>query len=97
MEMRTNTGSLVMQRTVKVHDIHPTIEIAFVNSNNTVLDRIIDDDDEYIRVNVQDVDDLIGTYLGDIELSWPGFGSITLPIEGQVGGSEVAIKLDLPT
>ena len=97
MEMRTNTGSLVMQRTVKVHDIHPTIEIAFVNSNNTVLDRIIDDDDEYIRVNVQDVDDLLGTYLGDIELSWPGFGSITLPIEGQVGGSEVAIKLDLPT
>ena len=97
MEMRTNTGGLVMQRTVKVHDIHPTIEIEFVNSNNTVLDRIIDDGDEFIQVRVQDVDDLPGTYLGDIELSWPGFGSITLPIEGQVGGSEVTVKLNPPT
>ena len=96
MEMRTNTGSLVMQRTIKVEDIHPTIDIQFVNSNNTELDRIIDNDDEFILVRVEDVDDTLGTYLGDIELSWPGFGSITLPIEGQVGGAEVTIKLNPP-
>ena len=96
MEMRTNTGSLVMQRTIKVEDIHPTIDIRFVNSNNTTLDRIIDNNDEFIIVRVEDVDDTLGTYLGDIELSWPGFGSITLPIEGQVGGAEVAIKLNPP-
>ena len=92
MEMRTNTGSLVMQRTIKVEDIHPTIDIRIVNSNNTELDRIIDNDDEFIVVRVEDVDNNLGTYLGDIELSWPGFGSITLPIEGQVGGAEVNIN-----
>ena len=97
MEMRTNTGSLVMQRMIKVEDIHPTIDVKFVNSNNTELDRIIDNDDEFIVVNVDDVDDVLGTYLGDIELLWPGYGSITLPIEGQVGGSEVAIKLNPPS
>ena len=96
MEMRTNTGSLVMQRTIKVEDIHPTIDVQFVNSNKTTLDRIIDNDDEFIVVSVQDVDDLLGTYLGDIEVSWPGFGSITLPIEGQVGGAEVTIKINPP-
>ncbi|MCH1442682.1 MAG: hypothetical protein L7U53_02310, partial [Candidatus Poseidoniaceae archaeon] len=37
------------------------------------------------------------TYLGDIVLAWPGFGSITLPIEGQVGGAEVTIKLNPPS
>ena len=47
MEMRTNTGSLVMQRMIKVEDIHPTIDVKFVNSNNTELDRIIDNDDEF--------------------------------------------------
>ena len=96
IEMRTNTGSLVMQRMIKVEDIQPTIDIKFVNSNNTELDRIIDNDDEFIVVNVDDVDDILGTYLGDIELLWPGYGSITLPIEGQVGGSEIAVKLNPP-
>jgi len=96
MEMRTNTGSLVMQRTIKVEDVHPTIDIRFVNSNNTELDRIIDNDDEFIIIRVEDVDDIFGTYLGDIELSWPGFGSLTLPLEGQVGGDEVTIQLNPP-
>ena len=96
MEMRTNTGSLVMQRTIKVEDVHPTIDIRFVNSNNTELDRIIDNDDEFIIIRVEDVDDTFGTYLGDIELSWPGFGSLTLPLEGQVGGDEVTIQLNPP-
>ncbi|MBT3652301.1 MAG: hypothetical protein HN541_03215, partial [Euryarchaeota archaeon] len=96
MEMRTNTGSLVMQRTIKVEDVHPTIDIRFVNSNNTELDRIIDSDDEFIIIRVEDVDDTFGTYLGDIELSWPGFGSLTLPLEGQVGGDEVTIQLNPP-
>jgi hypothetical protein len=97
MEMRTNTGSLVMQRTIKVEDVHPTIDIRFVNSNNTELDRIIDSDDEFIIIRVEDVDDIFGTYLGDIELSWPGFGSLTLPLEGQVGGDEVTIQLNPPS
>jgi hypothetical protein len=97
MEMRTNTGSLVMQRTIKVEDVHPTIDIRFVNSNNTELDRIIDNDDEFIIIRVEDVDDIFGTYLGDIELSWPGFGSLTLPLEGQVGGDEVTIQLNPPS
>ena len=97
MEMRTNTGSLVMQRTIKVEDIHPTIDIQFVNSNNTSLDRIIDNDDEFMVVRVEDVDDSVGTYLGDIVLSWPGFGSITVPIEGQVGGAVVIVKLNPPS
>ena len=97
MEMRTNTGSLVMQRTIKVEDVHPTIDIRFVNSNNTELDRIIDNDDEFIIIRVEDVDDTFGTYLGDIELSWPGFGSLTLPLEGQVGGDEVTIQLNPPS
>ena len=96
MEMRTNTGSLVMQRTIKVEDVHPTIDIRFVNSNNTELDRIIDNDDEFIIIRVEDIDDIFGTYLGDIELSWPGFGSLTLPLEGQVGGDEVTIQLNPP-
>ena len=97
MEMRTNTGSLVMQRTIKVEDIHPTIDIQFVNSNNTSLDRIIDNDDEFMVVRVEDVDDSVGTYLGDIVFSWPGFGSITVPIEGQVGGAVVTVKLNPPS
>ena len=97
MEMRTNTGSLVMQRTIKVEDIHPTIDIQFVNSNNTSLDRIIDNDDEFMVVHVEDVDDSVGTYLGDIVFSWPGFGSITVPIEGQVGGAVVTVKLNPPS
>ena len=62
-----------------------------------ILIMIDDYYDDFDDNDVDDVDDVLGTYLGDIELQWPGYGSITLPIEGQVGGSEVAIKLNPPS
>ena len=96
IELRKNDGSLVAQRSIQVDDAAPVIELFFENSSNTSIDRIIDNDDEYLRIVVSDVDDFVNMYLADIEIDWPGYGLQVLSAEGSVNDGEVRIKLHLP-
>ena len=96
IELRKNDGSLVAQRSIQVDDAPPTLELFFENSSNSSIDRIIDNDDEYLRIVVSDADNFVNPYLADVEIDWPGYGLQVLSAEGLVNEGEVRIKSNLP-
>ena len=96
VEMRKDDGSLVAQRTIMVEDRAPQVQLFFENESNSTIDRIVDNDDEYIRIVVQDEDDLVNAYLGDVEIDWPGYGLQVLSVEGFVNEGEIQMRLQPP-
>ncbi|MGB1365497.1 MAG: TIGR03790 family protein [Candidatus Poseidoniaceae archaeon] len=96
IEMRKGDGSLVAQRSVRIEDKAPQIQLLFENESNASIDRIVDNDDEYLRIVVSDVDDFANSYLADIQIDWPGFGLQVLSAEGMVNDGHVKIALVPP-
>ena len=96
VEMRKDDGSLVSQRTIGVDDKAPQIELLFINNSNASIDRIIDNEDEFLRVTVSDEDDFVNAYLADVEIVWPGYGLQVLTAEGFVNEGEILIQLEPP-
>ena len=79
-----------------VEDRAPQVQLFFENESNSTIDRIVDNDDEYIRIVVQDEDDLVNAYLGDVEIDWPGYGLQVLSVEGFVNEGEIQMRLQPP-
>ncbi len=96
VEMRDDDGSLVAQRSVQVADAAPQIQLFLENESKASIDRIVDNDDEYLRIVVSDVDDFANTYLADIEIDWPGFGLQVVSIEGMVNDGETVVDVTPP-
>ena len=96
VEMRKDDGSLVAQRSVRIEDQVPQIQMFFENESKASIDRIVDNADEFLRIIVWDVDDFANAYLADIEIDWPGFGLQVISIEGTINGGEVIIDLNPP-
>ena len=96
VEMRKDDGSLVAQRTIMVEDRAPQVQLFFEDESNSTIDRIVDNDDEFIRIVVHDEDDLVNAYLGDVEIDWPGYGLQVLSVEGFVNEGEIKMRLQPP-
>ncbi len=96
VEMRDDDGSLVAQRSLQVADAAPQIQLFLENESKASIDRIVDNDDEYLRIVVSDVDDFANTYLADIEIDWPGFGLQVVSIEGMVNDGETVVDVKPP-
>ena len=97
VEMRKDDGSLVSQRVIQVEDMAPQIQLFFENTSSSSIDRIIDNDDEFLRIVVTDEDDFVNSYLADVEIDWPGYGLQVLSVEGLVNEGDVMVKLMPPT
>ena len=98
-EVRAPTGSLLLQRTVRVADMPPQLELNVQNDQGTVLDRVVGNGMEHLRVTVQDVDDPETSFVGDVTIQWPGGQAILLPLDIPAGTSTVVVhleKLDVP-
>jgi len=96
IEMRKDDGSLVTQRTILIEDKVPQIQLFFENNSTASIDRIVDNDDEFLRIVVFDEDDFVNAYLADVEIDWPGYGLQVLSAEGFVNQGEIRIKLVPP-
>lgn len=96
IEMRKDDGSLVTQRTILIEDKVPQIQLFFENNSTASIDRIVDNDDEFLRIVVFDDDDFVNAYLADVEIDWPGYGLQVLSAEGFVNQGEIRIKLVPP-
>ncbi|MBF14940.1 MAG: hypothetical protein CMA97_05445 [Euryarchaeota archaeon] len=96
IEMRKDDGSLVTQRTILIEDKVPQIQLFFENNSTASIDRIVDNDDEFLHIVVFDEDDFVNAYLADVEIDWPGYGLQVLSAEGFVNQGEIRIKLVPP-
>ena len=94
LEVRTDTGSLLLQRTLRVADQAPVLTVHIESTNGTTLDRVVGNGEEQIRIGVSDVDDPNTSFVGDLTLQWPGGEPIQLPLDIAEGESEVLMPLD---
>ena len=93
LEVRTDAGSLLLQRTLRVADQAPVLTVQVESTNGTALDRVVGDGDEQIRIEVADVDDPNTSFVGDLTLQWPGGEPIQLPLDIGQGEREVVMPL----
>ena len=96
IEMRKDDGSLVAQRMIQIEDIVPVIQLSIEDETNASIDRIVDNDNEFLRIVVHDQDDFVNAYLADVEIDWPGYGLQINSVEGMVNEGELRIKLNPP-
>ena len=94
LEVRTDAGSLLLQRTLRVADRAPVLTVHVESTNGTVLDRVVGNAEEQVRIEVADVDDPNTSFVGDLTLQWPGGEPIQLPLDIGQGEREEVISLD---
>ena len=87
IELRTTTGSLLLQRQFKVLDIAPTLTVTVENEQGEPLDRLVGNGLEYIVTMVEDVDDPNPTFVGDAFVQWPGGAPAQTPIDIEANAS----------
>ncbi len=93
IELRENTGSLLLQRTVRVADKSPEVTVRVETSSGTPLDRVVGDGNERVRVVVEDADDPQTSFIGDLTVQWPGGEPVQLPLD--IAGTENSTVIPL--
>lgn len=81
LELRDHTGSLLLQRTVRVADQSPEVTIRVETISGDPLDRVVGDGNEQVRILVEDVDDPMTSFIGDLTVQWPGGEPVQLPLD----------------
>lgn len=81
LEVRTVTGSLLLQRQFEVLDVAPTLTVSAENQLGEPLDRLVGNGLEYIVTNLSDIDDPNPTFVGDAYIQWPGGAPSQTPID----------------
>ncbi len=99
VEVREPTGSLLLQRTVRVADMPPQLELHLEDELGEPLDRVVGNGKERLRVTVQDVDDPGTPFVGDVTIQWPGGMAIQLPLDIPADANTTILpleRLDVP-
>ena len=94
VEVRTISGSLLLQRTLAVDDHPPELTIQIESMEGWPLDRVVGNGNERVRVGVSDVDDPNTSFVGDIVVQWPGGEPIQLPLDISVYENETVFHLE---
>lgn len=92
-EIRSPSGILLLQRTIRVRDTAPELMLQIEDSEGNIVDRLVGDGTEAIRVIVDDADDPDTSFVGDISIQYPGGDPILLPLDIPAGHSSVLIPL----
>jgi len=93
IQLRTDVGSLLLQRTIRVADKAPEVTVRVETRSGEVLDRVVGDGNEHVRVLVDDVDDPMTSFVGDLTLQWPGGEPVQLPLD--IPGTESSTVIPL--
>ncbi|MEK9695068.1 MAG: hypothetical protein VW270_04845 [Candidatus Poseidoniales archaeon] len=70
------------------------IQLTIESENGSILDRIINNGREYLRIQVSDIDDDEFTFIGDLRMVWPGGEILQEPIDIGQGNYEIIIQLE---
>jgi len=93
VELRSGSGSLLLQRTFSVDDRAPVLSISVESQDGIPLDRVVGNGNERVRIEVSDVDDPDTSFIGDITLQWPGGEPIQVPLDISSGETTALIHL----
>ena len=94
LEVRTNEGSLLLQRTLRIEDKPPQLSLAVESTQGQALDRVVGDGNEQVRIQVSDVDDPATSFVGDLTIQWPGGEPIQLPLDISGDGNDTVLVLE---
>lgn len=94
LQVRTQEGSLLLQRTVRVVDRSPELTVNLEDDAGQPLDRVVGNGNEYVRLLVTDVDDPGTSFVGDFSITWPGSDRILLPLDIPAGENEILLHLE---
>lgn len=93
VELRSGSGSLLLQRTFSVDDRAPVLSISVESEDGLPLDRVVGNGNERVRIEVSDVDDPGTSFIGDITLQWPGGEPIQVPLDISDGETTALVHL----
>ena len=93
VEVRSNSGSLLLQRTFSVDDRPPVLSITVESEEGVLLDRVVGNGNERVRIEVSDIDDPGTSFIGDITLQWPGGEPIQIPLDISEGETTALVHL----
>ena len=94
MEVRTQQGSLLLQRTFAVLDVTPTLSIHAEHADGQRLDRLVNNGEEFIAVALSDIDDPLPTFVGDAYIQWPGGAPSQTPVDIAANTSTTRWRMD---
>ena len=93
VEVRSSSGSLLLQRTFSVDDRPPVLSISVESEDGAQLDRVVGNGNERVRIEVSDIDDPGTSFIGDITLQWPGGEPIQVPLDISEGETTALVHL----
>jgi uncharacterized protein (TIGR03790 family) len=93
-ELRSAEGSLLLQRTIRVADMAPQLHLQVESTSGRVLDRVVGNGAEVLRILVEDVDDPGTSVVGDVMVQWPGGETIQLPLDIPAGQNNTSVNLE---
>ena len=94
VEVRTAAGSLLLQRTLRVADKAPELQLSMETTDGEPLDRVVGNGEERVRITVTDLDDPETSFVGDVTLHWPGGEPIQLPLDVSPGDGVALVPLN---
>ena len=94
LEVRTASGSLLLQRSLRVADQAPQLHLSVETTTGDPLDRVVGNGEERVRIEVTDLDDPETPFVGDATLRWPGGEPIQLPLDISPSEGFALVPLD---
>ena len=81
IELRTSQGAFVTQRSIQIKDQNPNVNLSIVDVDDEIVDSVLADGNEYLKIVVTDPDDDVSGAYGDAQIKWPGQPEFTVPID----------------
>lgn len=83
----------VSYRVASVGDIAPSIQMTIESDDGTLLDRVLNNGREYLRIQITDIDDEESPFIGDLRILWPGGEILQFPIDMEPNEFEMLFEL----
>ena len=81
LELRSASGDFISQRTIKIRDQQPVVNLTLLDGNGNITENIQADGTESLRISVSDPDDYVSGVYGDVSIKWPGRSEFSIPID----------------
>ena len=89
----THNGAVISSRVITIDDYAPSITIDIVDDDGNIKDRLHANNQENVRITIEDSDDPITTASGEMSLAWPGYQAVSSTFYLEANQSEIIIPI----